>query len=70
MAWLFDGDIPVPKIVTEALPVAAIDGEVVIGGLPNSCLTPGAARETAERLIAAADDAQIWGGQNMIRIIR
>ena len=53
-----DSDLPVPPIQEDALPIAALDGEVVISGRPNPSLTPAAARKTAQRLFDAADEAE------------
>ena len=64
---------PVPKpgsdmasmvVVTEGLIVEAIGNEVVLSSPPGPSLTPEAARETARRLLAAADDAERNGASD------
>jgi len=58
MPKIDDADIPVPALLTEALSVTVVDDEIFIGGPPYPTLTPEAARNTAKRLIAAADEAE------------
>ena len=51
-------DIAMMTVVTEALIVEAVGNEVVVSSPPGPSLTPEAARETARRLLAAADVAE------------
>lgn len=51
-------DIAMMTVMTEALVVQAVGKEVVVSSPPGPSLTPEAARETARRLLAAADIAE------------
>lgn len=55
-----DDQIKQPRMVDEALSVDVVDGEIVLDSLLtlSPSLTPEAARETARRLVEAADRLQ------------
>ena len=48
-----------PALITLPIAVSLVEGEIVLSCCEMPCLTPGAARETAARLIAAADLADL-----------
>ncbi len=52
-----DADLRQPRLVTTALAVTVVDGEIILNGAGSSApsLTATAARETARRLLKAAD---------------